>query len=726
MTTTWAITDDLSRQVIALTLALFLASILFLWVEMRRKERLSWVVFATGLIAGLCVTLAVLRPVKVSAKTSRIGPRIVVLVDQSRRLLLPGDDGRTSRFAVAEKALEGLRAKYEDARLTVLGFGDGTAVPFTGAPPTDAQSDLSAALEQVEQAPGERPRAIIAITDGRLLRPTADASQTPPSDEADSALPLHTIAIATQSPRDASLRSIQAAGAAVAHQPLALTVEVGCEKLDCGAVPVSVRELLRDEAPIELAKGVADASGGSARIELEVTLDRAGTRVVEVSIDSPDGDTIPENDTRYITFGVAKERIRLLHLAGRPTYDVRALRTWLKSDEAVDVVAFFILRGETDDPEASERELALIRFPVDELFTEHLPSFDAIILQDIDAIRYKLARYLVGLEAYVKKGGGLIMVGGPSSFAGGNYAGTPLDGILPVEQPRKGNPSDSAEFVPRYTEAGLVAPVTHKLRSLLNGELPPLSGANILGAPRPGAVVLWEHPTVTVGNHGMPVLALGEAGDGRAIALGVDSTHRLAFGELAATVSGRAYGALWDGLLGWLMRDPRYEAARVELAGECIEGKPTEFRIFRLPGMSGAIELELQPLSRKGPPIFKRIADEHSSSVSVTVDGLVQGGYAAEVRIGSAPATRRDFGCEKGGVSWADSRPDPERLARLSEQRGGQSVSVDDIESLPSPTLTEVTAERHAAPILPVWVWTLLAGLSLGGHWLVRRQAGLQ
>ena len=63
----------------------------------------------------------------------------------------------------------------------------------------------------------------------------------------------------------------------------------------------------------------------------------------------------------------------------------------------------------------------------------------------------------------------------------------------------------------------------------------------------------------------MPVLALGEAGDGRSIALGVDGTHALAFSEFADRAAGRAYGALWDGLVGWLMRDPRYEALRLEL-----------------------------------------------------------------------------------------------------------------------------------------------------------------
>ena len=96
---------------------------------------------------------------------------------------------------------------------------------------------------------------------------------------------------------------------------------------------------------------------------------------------------------------MTRDRLRLLHVAGRPTYDVRALRMWLKSDESIDLVAFFILRTDEDNTETTDdSELALIPFPVDELFTEHLPSFDAVILQDIDAVTYKLARHLPALD----------------------------------------------------------------------------------------------------------------------------------------------------------------------------------------------------------------------------------------------------------------------------------------------------------------------------------------
>jgi hypothetical protein len=224
----------------------------------------------------------------------------------------------------------------------------------------------------------------------------------------------------------------------------------------------------------------------------------------------------------------------------------------------------------------------------------------------------------------------------------------------------------------------------------------------------------------------MPLLALGEAGDGRTIALAVDATHRLAFSEFAATTAGRGYGALWDGLLGWLMRDPRYEAARVELLRPCVAGESTVLRVTRLPGMDGDVEASLERLGAKKPaPIELTADDKTKSSVDIPIDGLEAGGYSARVRIGTAPPTRHDFACERAGPAWSDSRPDPERLGRIADATGARSVAPDDIDELPLPESTRVAAERHVVPVLPPWGWTLCAAVVLGAHWIARRRGGL-
>jgi uncharacterized membrane protein len=553
-------------------------------------------------------------------------------------------------------------------------------------------------------------------------------------------MPIHTIATTKDAPPDASVRKVAASGAAVAHVPLPLRVEVGCAGgLDCGELTVTARELREEGPPAMLASGIAHVKDGRAEVDLTVTLERAGARILEIAVTPPAGDTIPENDRRLLTFNVARERVRVLHVAGRPTNDVRALRQWLKGDASVDVVAFFILRTKDDNTRADQDDLALIPFPVDELFSEHLPSFDAIVLQDFDAQPYKLDKHLPAIARYVRSGGGLIMVGGPNAFVAGGYAGTPLADVLPVELDgsNAATAADTAAFVPLWTEQGKVAPMLAPLRAVVGDELPNFPGANVLGDARPGSVVLWGHPTrTTKKNEHMPVLALGDEGNGRAIAMGIDGTWMLEFSELGAQTTGRGHGALWDGLLGWLMRDPRFEPAQIDLVGgSCTAGLPTTLRARVLPlpkETSEKVTLDVARIDKakddhSGTPAthleWQRPGDQ--TELDVPLAPLEPGGYAVRLRLGDGPTTRKDFACEAGGNEWADSRPDGARLQALAAATGGTFAWASDAGSIPLPKPTVVSAERHVVPIAPPWTWTLIAALTLGAHWFARRRSGL-
>src|SRR6185503_1437536 len=112
------------------------------------------------------------------------------------------------------------------------------------------------------------------------------------------------------------------------------------------------------------------------------------------------------------------------------------------------------------------------------------------------------------------------------------------------------------------------------------------------------------HPTRTSASGAMPVLAVGDEGNGRAIALGVDGTWSLRFSELGARTAGRAYGALWDGLLGWLMRDPRFESAQIELPSGCIAEIASTLRVRTAgAGRTGEVSLDVRRIDGAAEPI---------------------------------------------------------------------------------------------------------------------------
>jgi uncharacterized membrane protein len=727
-TDSWALTEDLPTAAVVSALVLLAVGLAVLVLELRERERFGGLIVLSGIVAILLSGAAVLRPVRITGQTLRVGPRVVVLWDRSRRLLMR--DGAETRAERARQAVERLRTQWNHARLEVLGFGEGA--PVREPPevePTAATSDLSTALRALRGS-AERPESVVVVSDGRLTAPGSVGTLASMRNALEGVdVPVHTVRVTESAPADASIRAVRTAGVAVAHQPFDLIVEVGCSGgLSCDKLPVTVRELHRGAESSVLASGTVELSAGVGRVRFPVTVERAGSRVLEVELEPPRGDQVPENDVRLTTLNVTRARVRVLHVAGRPSYDVRALRVWLKSDRAVDVVAFFILRSLEDDAQVSEAEseLALIPFPVHELFSVHLPSFDAVILQDIDAVRYELAPHLGSIASYVRAGGGLIMVGGPSAFLGGNYGGTALDSVLPVTLPRGTEPFDTARFVPQVTALGRAAPILTPLRELLGDDLPEMVGSNTLGGPREGAQVLWQHPTRRAGSGAMPLLALTEAGEGRSVALGVDGTYRLAFSALGAEVQGRAYSALYDGLLGWLMRDPRYESARIELDRPCVAHVPFRLPVVLVPGLEEPVSLKVSTLSPSSRGVLERgmTLDERRRGV-IDLGGLDPGGYCLELLVGRALTTRFDFACEAGGEAWSDSRPDPERLKMIAQATGGRSVSADRVEDLPRPEVAEVHAQRQARAVLPPWCWCLLAASSLGTHWILRRRGGL-
>jgi len=87
----------------------------------------------------------------------------------------------------------------------------------------------------------------------------------------------------------------------------------------------------------------------------------------------------------------------------------------LKSDPALDLVQFTILRTLSKSPHAEDHELSLIEFPVQQLFEERLDEFDLIIFDQYErrSLRSRQGRsrstippqYFQNIAHYVEDGG---------------------------------------------------------------------------------------------------------------------------------------------------------------------------------------------------------------------------------------------------------------------------------------------------------------------------------
>jgi uncharacterized membrane protein len=181
---------------------------------------------------------------------------------------------------------------------------------------------------------------------------------------------------------------------------------------------------------------------------------------------------------------------------------------------------------------------------------EELGAWDVVLLSDIGSNTLLVppatfARFearpnrLAALRDWVRAGGGLGMIGGYLSFQGidgkANYARTPLADVLPVElelgDDRVEQPEDP---VPRLAGA-------HAVVEGLADEWPALLGYQRV-VPRDRAEVL---ATIS----GDPLLVVGEAGSGRALAYTSDIGPHWAPPPFLAW---EGYRRLWDQSVRWL------------------------------------------------------------------------------------------------------------------------------------------------------------------------------
>ena len=79
-------------------------------------------------------------------------------------------------------------------------------------------------------------------------------------------------------------------------------------------------------------------------VNFEINPISLGRKIYTVSIPTLSKELIAENNQRSFFTEVIINKVRVLHVAGRPSWDVKFLRKALKRNPNIDLVSFFILR----------------------------------------------------------------------------------------------------------------------------------------------------------------------------------------------------------------------------------------------------------------------------------------------------------------------------------------------------------------------------------------------
>ena len=139
-----------------------------------------------------------------------------------------------------------------------------------------------------------------------------------------------------------------------------------------------------------------------------------------------------ENNVAVAEIDVVREHLRVLLVSGEPHAGERTWRNVLKSDAAVDLVHFTILRPPEKQDGTPINELSLIAFPTRELFEEKIDEFDLIIFDRYQSRGVLPIVYYDNLARYVRDGGAVLVAAGPDYAASGSLYRTPLGPVLPA------------------------------------------------------------------------------------------------------------------------------------------------------------------------------------------------------------------------------------------------------------------------------------------------------
>lgn len=723
-----------------------------------RREPARWkryLLWTLRVGAGLAAAFFLLEPGVRQLQVASVKNRVAVLVDRSASMSFPAESGGDSRAVVVADYLSSVSAQLDALKdrfnVELYGFDPelSPATPQTlkTEPPRGGRTDLMAALRSIKA--GEQGGATKKLSGVLLFSDGADNAElqgglNSRAREAleDFEVPVSTFLVGNAALKDLAIENVKVDDFAFVRNSITVEVEIRGRGFAGADVPV----ILSREGSAVANKTVRLRSADDVQVvPFTFTPDQTGRFVYTVSMPVFPGEVVTDNNSRAFVLKVIRDRIRVLFVVGRPSWDERFMRGLLRQDANIDLISFYILRTLGDQPTSGfgseERELSLIPFPTDEIFDEKLHTFDVVILQNFGYTEpgLSLERYEQNLADYVKNGGAILYIGGDRVLGEGRASLRSLAEALPVEP--VGTPANLELFRPRLTPEGLRHPVTALATGNLGTEavwasLPNLPGANVVRS-RPGATVLLDHPFQTVQGQNAPILALWDHGRGRSMALMVDSSWYWAFTAHASGAPTRHYDKFFGNALRWLVRDPELTTITLTADPPSVEpGKPVA-------GIVSARTPDYQPAN--GAQVRVELISVETQKVigtqtgTTTSDGVVRvefpppdpGAYKLKA---TAKLETKELGTAEDAVAvravgpeLSDASARADVLEEIAKRTGGKFFKLPQsgLPEIPflDPPLVEVGRSKDQ-PLWDRWYYLVALVALLGVEWLLRRRFG--
>jgi len=728
----------------------------------------------------LLIAIILLNPALVFVNTRSLPATIVIARDDSRSMATADRDlnepttarSQPTRVQVVNRLFSPANAEFlrelqrkgqlaaihfaDQAQLVELSQSASTSPQLPPLAATAGGTNLAAAIEQGLKA--ERPAAVLLFTDGQH---TAKDDVFAAARRAGlRGIPIFPVGIGDPSrPRVQRVAKVFARPQAWQDEPFEIDVVVNFQSAEAGTQPAVLFEqpLDNNNQPVGEARLVATSqvtapTGGSGQstIHFSRSVSAPGRYLYRARLESPTTsapDTAEISETASDPVNVlSRQSIRVLLIAGSPTWDYRLLQTLFTRDKTIALSCWL---QSLDEGRSQEGQHPITHLPQTraELF-----AYDVVLLLDPNPAEFDAAWIDLLSDFVGEHAGGLLFMAGPQYS--GELLTNPRTAALAKLLPVKFGDLAALEIVSLVSATQQAWPLhlvaanaDHPVlrfypdtdESIRRWQaLPGVFWSFPAAEPVPTALVLAEHADPALrSTHGpRPLLAAGRFGSGNTLYLGFTGTWRWR----SAGRQAEFFDKFWIQAVRFLVEGRSQESRRRGY----VQTDRERYEIGDRVTLSARLQdAAFEPLTQPEIDATLLTSDSATEKIRLVAIANQPGRYEAAFtasKLGQStlrvqlPGGSTDDSIETSfqvelpsletSQTWLN-RPLLQDIAKLS---GGKYFAIDEMAELAAsvPNRTE-TIEERSRP-LPLWdvpaMLVLLVGL-LSTEWLLRRRYNL-
>ncbi len=505
-----------------------------------------------------------------------------------------------------------------------------------------------------------------------------------------------------------------------------------------------------NEQIIDTRKIDLPETGGRIRIDFDHTVSQPGRYIYTVRAETVDNEiNTGDNSRQSAEMEVVDEQIKVLLIAGLPSWDYQQVQRLLQRDASISLSCWLQSMDQSRPQEGNE--------PINRLprTLEELGQYNVILLIDPNPEEFDAA-WMETLQSFCKnKAGGVMFMAGPQ-FTSEFVTLNRLSGIRDVLPVRLGDAqyiasSDALAFADPNDLASML-PVKHNMdHPVLSfhseaaenekrwASLPGIYWSFPALAAKPTARVLMERGEQPGAEGNIPLIVAGRFGAGTVLYLGFPGTWRWRPAGLQA----QFFDRFWIQVVRYLVENRSLQGSRRGF----IDTDRTEYELGdRITFVGRVLDEQFQPSAT--PTFMAKITNQNGRIQNVEMQLLPgdSGQYEGNViasRTGSFQATI-NLGDDGDStrliepVSWRVVPPKVESnafwlneklLQEIADKSGGKYFRVSEISQLPEILPRRVQRVAFKSPAKPLWDWNryfryfafLLPVILLTAEWGLRK-----